>query len=150
MIIQVDASMLPTAAKIHSESWIESHRSFCDEQFLSKHSAEAQLHYLRSEMESGKCLFMLVDKTPKGIVSVRDDLIENLYVLPTEQRNGYGTELLLFAMARCKGTPCLWILENNEAAYRLYTQHGFKPTGNKHKLSDTISEIELKKFEGID
>jgi GNAT superfamily N-acetyltransferase len=145
MILEVNESMLLSAAKIHSESWEKSHESFCNKQFVDRHTIEAQQTYLRNEINNGKHLYMLVNETPVGIVSIMGNLIENLYVLPSEQHKGYGTELLLFAMDECNGSPCLWILDNNEKAYCLYTKHGFQLTGNKHQLSNTISEVEMKK-----
>ena len=86
---------------------------------------------------------MLIDEYPVGIVSVQGDLIENLYVLPSEQRKGYGTQLLEFVIHKCQGTPKLWILNINEGAYRLYTNHGFKETGNRKQLNKNLYEMEL-------
>ena len=77
------------------------------------------------------------------MVSIYGNLIENLYVLPNEQRQGYGTQLLLFAIRQCAGRPTLWILENNTAAYALYYRHGFRMTGNYHRLSDSLLEVEM-------
>lgn len=48
MIIEVSESMLLSAAKIHSESWIKSHESFCSKQFVDSHTVEAQQTYLRT------------------------------------------------------------------------------------------------------
>lgn len=142
-IIKVDEHNAEEAGRIHSESWRESHRSFCYEAFVEKHSLSAQADYIRREIADGKQVYMLVDESPVGIVSVHGGLIENLYVLPSEQRKGYGTKLLRFAIQQCAGTPSLWILDNNEGAYRLYTRHGFKETGGKKRLNDQLSEIEL-------
>lgn len=146
LIIEVDESMLLPAAKIHSEAWIKSHEAFCSERFVRKHTVDAQKKYLRNEIDNGKHLYMLVKDTPKGIVSVKGNLIENLYVLPAEQYKGYGTELLLFAITKCSGSACLWILDNNKKAFSLYTKYGFRVTGNKHQLTDTLSEIEMLHF----
>lgn len=144
MMIKIDELTILSAAEIHSESWINSHEGFCGEKFVKQHTVEHQKEYLQNEINSGKRLYMLVKQKPVGIVSIKDNLIENLYVLPSEQRKGYGTELLLFAVEQCTGTPCLWILDNNQKAYSLYLKRGFRPTGNKHELSNTISEIEMK------
>ena len=131
------------AGRIHSESWKESHQSFCSAEFVEKHTPAAQVEYLRREMNAGKSIYMLIDGSPVGIVSVHGNLIENLYVLPSEQRKGYGSLLLDYAIRHCSGTPCLWILNNNEEAYRLYTKNGFKETGNRKQLNDTLYEMEL-------
>jgi len=144
MIVEVNADNIASAAKIHSESWKESHKSFCGIGFIEQHTVDHQVKYLRSEMEAGKKIYMLVETKPLGIVSIHGDLIENLYILPDEQRNGYGTKLLLFAMRQCSGTPVLWILENNREAYSLYFKHGFRKTGKKNRLSESLSEIEMK------
>ena len=129
--------------RIHSESWKEPHRSFCAAAFVEKHTPLAQAAYLRREMDAGKRVYMLIDDYPVGIVSVHGSLIENLYVLPSEQRKGYGSQLLDYAIQQCAGTPCLWILNNNVGAYRLYTKNGFKRTGNRKQLNDTLCEMEL-------
>ena len=142
-ITKVDEANIADAGRIHSESWKESHRSFCSAEFVEKHTPAAQADYLRREMNTGKTIYMLIDKYPVGIVSVYGSLIENLYVLPSEQRKGYGSLLLDYAIRHCAGTPSLWILNNNEGAYRLYTQNGFKETGNRKQLNDTLYEMEL-------
>lgn len=145
MIVKVDDSTMLSAAQIHSEAWKESHRAFCSEKFVEQHTIENQEKYLHKEISEGKDLYILIEQKPVGIVSIKDDLIENLYVLPSEQHKGYGTQLLIFAIQQCNGPPCLWILNNNEKAYSLYAKHGFALTGNTHRLSDTISEIEMKR-----
>lgn len=142
--VEVTERNIVDAGRIHSESWKESHRSFCSAEFVDKHTPVAQAEYLRREMDAGKSIYMLIDECPVGIVSVHGSLIENLYVLPSEQRKGYGSQLLHYAIQHCSGTPCLWILNNNEGAYRLYSENGFKETGNRKQLNDTLYEMELE------
>ena len=144
-IIKVDESNVAEAGRIHSESWKESHRSFCSAAFVEKHTPEAQAEFLQQEIAAGKVIYILIDELPVGIVSVHGDMIENLYVLPLEQNKGYGTRLLKFAIQNCGGIPRLRCLNINEGAYRLYTKHGFRETGNRKPLNDTLFEIELKK-----
>lgn len=161
MIIEVDNDNVATAAMIHSASWADSHRSFCSEDFIGIHSSAHQEAYLRSGMLGGKSVYMLVDANPLavsdayahaetfgagrpvGIVSITENLIEDLYVLPDEQHKGFGTQLLMFAMRRCRGVPTLWILENNVRAYSLYSKYGFCKTGRRNRLSDSLWEIEM-------
>ena len=142
-IIKVDEASIADAGRVHSESWKESHRSFCSAEFVEKHTPAAQADFLRREMNSGKTFYLLIDNYPVGIVSVHGSLIENLYVLPSEQRKGYGSQLLHYAIRQCAGTPCLWILNNNEGAYRLYAKNGFIETGNRKQLNNTLYEMEL-------
>ena len=143
-IIQVDQETIQEAAVIHAASWRNSHAAFCSEQFIRKHTVENQKAYLLNEMKAGKKIYMLVDKIPVGIVSVKENLIENLYVLPAEQHRGYGTELLRYAIATCLGIPRLWVLDCNIKARSLYIKSGFIQTGNQHILSDNISEVEME------
>jgi GNAT superfamily N-acetyltransferase len=143
MIIEVDKNTVLAAAAIHSESWKASHETLCSEAFLNQHTVERQIRSFTGEMRHGKRLYMLLEETPVGIVSVKDSLIENLYVLPGEQGRGYGTQLLLFALRQCDETPHLWILEKNRRAFSLYAKYGFRATGKQHRLSPDATEIEL-------
>lgn len=78
-----------------------------------------------------------------GIVSVKNSPIEILYILPEEQRKGYGTELLLFAVEQCKGAPALWILDHNEKAYRFYVKNGFALSGKRKETAPGTFEMEM-------
>ena len=144
MIVAVDKTNLLQAAIIHSVSWKESHSSFCAPDFVEMHTPERQQGYIQSKIDCGSRFFMLIeDDEPIGIVSVKDDLIEDLYILPQKQRMGYGTKLLQFAVAQCTDTPALWILENNVNAKRLYHKMGFQETGRINAITDRLDEIEL-------
>lgn len=88
---------------------------------------------------------MLVESVPVGVVSVKDDLIENLYILPGYQRRGFGTRLLAFAERQCHGRPVLWILSNNDRGRNFYLKNGYSFTGRRKKLSDELSELEMRK-----
>lgn len=145
MIVRVTEENIQEAGRIHSISWKESHKVFCLKEFVEKHDVMHQTQYVRNEIKQGKEVYLLLKDKPVGIVSIWNSLIENLYILPEEQGKGYGTELLLFVMKQCKEEPTLWILDNNKPAYLLYTNNGFEVTGEKHVLSETISEIELRK-----
>ena len=143
MIVPVTPQNLMQAARIHAESWRESHRGFCSPDFVAAHTTQRQADYLARELEQGKALWMLVLEEPAGIVSVWDNLIENLYVLPARQRQGCGSALLDFAVSRCAGTPTLWILSNNHRARSFYEKHSFQFTGQTHPLSGGLSELEM-------
>lgn len=102
--IEVTQENIMQAAKIHSESWKESHKDFCSKEFVEQHTIERQKNYLFQEIKQGKIIYMLIDDEPVGIVSVKNNLIENLYVLPEEWGKGYGKKLLQFAIEKCEGT----------------------------------------------
>ncbi|MEG2928315.1 MAG: GNAT family N-acetyltransferase [Oscillospiraceae bacterium] len=144
MIVEVTENNLCYAASIHSVAWKSAHEHLCSPEFIKEHSVQNQEEYLREEREKGKKIYMLIGNIPIGIVSVWGNLIENLYVLPFEQRKGYGTALLRFALDKCQGTPTLWALQGNVGAYNLYSKFGFRKTGNTQRLSETVVEIEME------
>lgn len=147
-VIPIGEENIGAAARIHSASWRESHKQFCSEAFVAAHTPERQAQYLKGEIAKGARLYMLEDEEPAGIVSIRENMIENLYVHPKKQRRGYGTALLRFAVAQCDGEPRLWILSNNVAARALYERNGFELTGRRERLSNTLEELEMKKRSG--
>lgn len=142
--IRVTDENVADAGKVHSSSWQQSHRSFCSPEFVARHTPERQARFLLHEMEAGKQVYLLeADGEPVGVVSLCGNLIENLYIAPDKQNQGYGTKLLHFAIARCDGTPTLWILDNNDGARRLYERNGFKLTGTSKRLTDALCEMEM-------
>lgn len=148
MIEPVNEQNIDIAAAIHSESWKESHRAFCNPDFVELHSQEHQKEYLLEKMKAGTLLYMLFDEASGknvGIVSVTENLIEDLYILPAEQNKGYGTKLLRFACSKCPDKPTLWILENNLNAARLYQREGFSLTGRRNNIDKGLDEIEFIK-----
>ena len=143
MIVSVDQSNIHDAAFIHSVSWQESHRSFCEAGFIAVHTPQHQQTYLQQKITAGSRVFMLIDPKPIGIVSLTGSMIEDLYVLPAYQNHGYGSALLHFAVSKCTDTPTLWILENNHRAERLYRREGFRQTGRRNAITDGLDEIEF-------
>ena len=69
-IVEVTERNIADAGFVHSESWKESHRSFCSAEFVEKHSPSAQTDYLRREMNSGGHIFMLIDRYPVAIAAL--------------------------------------------------------------------------------
>ena len=143
MIITVDQSNLSEAATIHSVSWQDSHRSFCAPEFIALHTPLHQKAYLQKKIDNGSKLFLMITDKPIGVVSVTGNLIEDLYILPDYQHQGFGTRLLHFAIEQCDGAPTLWILENNKGAEKLYRREGFRETGRKNAITDGLDEIEF-------
>ncbi|MCR5468486.1 MAG: GNAT family N-acetyltransferase [Lachnospiraceae bacterium] len=145
MVVPVTDKNIDEAARIHSISWQESHRSFCDEDFINKHNTDHQREYIDKKIKNGSRFYLLCDKAPIAVVSITDGLIEDLYVLPEHQNRGYGTQLLDYVLAvidRQEVKPTLWILANNDGAKRLYLRKGFVPTGKVNAITDKLDEIE--------
>lgn len=53
VIIEVDEKNIFDAARIHSISWQESHRSFCESEFVELHTPEHQREYLLEKLKIG-------------------------------------------------------------------------------------------------
>lgn len=146
MIVSVTEENLPAAGAVHAAAWRESHRAICSPEFVAAHTAERQTEYLRQELAKGKQLWLLLDPEPVGVVSLWDDLIENLYVLPEKQGRGYGRQLLHHVVAQCPHAR-LTVLNANKFAYEWYLKNHFIPSGIKIPLSDTLWEIEMVRKE---
>lgn len=144
MIVKVDESNIAAAGAVHAQSWRASH-GFCSPEFVAAHTAQSQTEFLQREIGAGRSLYLLLDPEPAGIVSVRGDLIEHLYVLPGKWHQGCGTRLLEFAAERCNGTPRLWVLSSNEVALRFYERRGFRESGERRELKGGLAEIEMKR-----
>ena len=146
MIVPVTKDNILQAGAVYAAAWRESHRAVCTPEFVELHTAERQRDLLQRKMDAGANVFLLiVDEQPAAVVSVQEDVIGDLYVLPEEQGKGYGTRLLAYAAERCCGTPALWVLNTNDGARRLYEQLGFRLTGKRKILSDTLQEWEMKR-----
>ena len=91
-IVPVDPSNLSDAAAVHALAWQASHQAFCSLDFIQLHTPERQAGYLKSKLDTGSRIYLLLTDEPVGIVSVTGSLIEDLYVLPERQNLGYGTE----------------------------------------------------------
>lgn len=143
IITPVTENNIHQAAHIHAESWKESHKSFVSAEAIAKRTVERQTEYLRQQIKDGKKVYMLTDDIPVGIVSIKDSLIENLYVLPERFRKGYGSKLLNFAISKCTDDPMLTVLNNN-SAIEMYRKFGFKETGVLIPLNENLWEIEMK------
>ena len=142
-IVKISEANIQEAGRIHAESWRESHKGFCTDAFIARHTTETQTEYIRSEIAKGKHFCLLIDQKPVGIVSLQGSLIENFYILPTEQRKGYGTILLKHILPQCDGIPSLWVLSNNERADAFYRKHGFIESGKRKQLRNDLFETEL-------
>ena len=147
MIIEVTENNVRDAAEIYAPSWRDAHKDCCKKECIEKHTVEYVTTFLLNQIKQDKDMYMLIDEIPVGIVSIKDNMIENLYVHPNSQYKGYGTKLLLFALSKCDSEAVLWVRDNNIKACNLYEKYGFKRTGDFHVLSKekNISEVEMKK-----
>lgn len=73
--------------------------------------------------------FVYDDGVVKGIIRIRGDEIEKLYVEPQFQNQHIGAELLQFAVQTHRA-GWLWVLQYNERGIRFYQKNGFQLTGD--------------------
>lgn len=143
-IVLLTDAYLDAAARVFSDSWRVSH-DFCAPAFIEAHTPQRQRARILAQQEEGKRFFlMLRDGVCLGLVSVRDDLIENLYVDPAHWHQGVGRQLLACAESLCV-RPRRFVLSNNERAIHIYMRAGYRFSGRENRLSDTLTEREMLK-----
>ena len=96
----------------------------------------------REDADRIKNTYVYDDGIVRGLLMVRGDEIEKLYVEPALQSQGVGAALLEYAVSKL-GAQWLWALEKNERALRFYKRHGFVPTGER-KFEDGTTEYLVK------
>ncbi len=146
MIAFVDKEKISDAAKVYMLSWKASHKNICSKEFIEKHNIEYMKNYLIKEINTGYSLYAEYNaEKPVGIIGINlnTDEIGLLYVLPEEQRKGYGSDLLEFALSQTN-SPHLTVLNTNKAAIGLYEKYGFKFSGENKKLSPDKEIYEYK------
>ena len=140
LIIKVTKANIADAAKIYMESWKDSHKDICSFEFIEKHDLDYMIDYLKEKIKTNYNIFIEYnDEKPVGIVGINpaDEEVCLLYVSPEEQGKGFGTELLNFALSKCK-QPYITVLDSNKKAIEFYIKRGFvpseiQPENNKEK-----------------
>src|ERR671932_421047 len=74
-----------------------------------------------------ECEVLVVRRTGRVLrfLALRGSEVEHLYVHPSAQRRGVGTELLEAAKARRPHGLELWAFQRNAPALAFYARHGF-------------------------
>jgi len=74
--------------------------------------------------------FVYDDGIVRGVIQVKGDEVEKLYVDSFFTGRGIGGQLIEYAKEKL-GVTWLWALEKNVDAIRFYERHGFRLTGEK-------------------
>lgn len=146
MIIEVSKQNLSDAAFVYMHSWKESHRDICSADFIEKHDIDYMTAFLSEKIESGyKIYIKYSEDVPVGIIGINpaDEEICLLYILPEKQGNGFGNELLRFALAKCEN-PYITVLDSNKKAIDFYTKRGFVPAEKQQENSGEKKIFERK------
>jgi GNAT superfamily N-acetyltransferase len=85
-----------------------------------------------------------VDGAAVGYAWLHEGLLRALYIHPSYQRQGIGTELLSEVKKNAAGGFLFWIFEANAAAIRFYERHGAHTvrktdgSSNEERLPDRL------------
>ena len=115
------------------EVWEKSVRS--SHHFLS----EEDLMYYRSRIMDTyfHSVELYVVRHPHivAFMGLSDEMVEMLFVLPSEKGKGYGSSLLDFALTK-KHIRKIDVNEQNTEAYQFYLRKGYKVTGKDYTDAD--------------
>ena len=146
MIVELNETNIIDAAKVYMESWKESHKDICSSEFIEKHDFKYMIDFLKEKKDIGYDIFIdYVNEKPVGIVGMnpKDEEICLLYVSPAEQGKGFGTELLEFAVKRCKN-PYITVLDTNKKAIDFYLKRRFVPAEKQQETNKEKRIFERK------
>ena len=91
-------------------------------QFFSNHHSDDRI---RADIVAGIVFLIEVDGTAIGTVTVADNEINRLFVLPDFQRKGYGRELMDFAEEMIRKNHDHIILDASLPAKQIYLKRGY-------------------------
>lgn len=90
--------------------------------FLAHHSAEN----IECDILSGNIFLLTVEGTPMGTVTIKDDEICRLFVLPDQQGKGYGKALLEYSEKAIFQISVRIRLDASLPAKKIYLQRGYR------------------------
>ena len=101
-------------------------------QFFSNHHSDDRI---RADIVAGIVFLIEVDGTAIGTVTVADNEINRLFVLPDFQRKGYGRELMDFAEEMISKEHDHIIFDASLPAKQIYLKRGYVAT--KYNMIET-------------
>ena len=93
--------------------------------FFSKHHSD---EHIREDISEEKVYILIDGETPVGTVTVSEDSINRLFVLPEYQHKGFGKALLDFAEEKILGSYDHVRIDASFPAKRIYRMRGYKET----------------------
>ncbi len=101
-------------------------------QFFSNHHSDDRI---KADINAGKIFLLEIDGIGVGTVTVADNEINRLFVLPDFQRKGYGRELMDFAEEIIRKKHKYIILDASLPAKQIYLKRGYVTT--KYNMIET-------------
>lgn len=92
--------------------------------FLQHHSRE----HVSSDIENGLVWLLEADRCLIGTVTVKENEINRLFILPEHQSHGYGSQLMNFAETKIAENFSYIHLDSSLAAKEMYLKRGYKET----------------------
>lgn len=93
--------------------------------FFSKHHSEDKI---AADIKNGKVYILTDEGQQVGTVTVEDNHINRLFVLPKYQGRGYGRALMDFAENKALENNDTIVLDSSLPAKKIYMKRGFKET----------------------
>ena len=103
--------------------------------FFSDHHSETKI---KADIDAGKVFLLEVDEIVIGTVTVSDNEINRLFVLPDYQHKGYGRALMNFAEEMISKEHDHIILDASLPAKQIYLKRGYVAT--KYNMIETENE----------
>lgn len=124
--IEKISHLTDTVKEVLAELWEESVRSshhFLTENNISYYRTRLKEVYLQAVQ-----LYVIRNTRIVAFMGLGDDMVEMLFVLPSEKGKGHGTALLNFALHE-KHIHKIDVNEDNQEAYTFYINRGYKVVG---------------------
>ncbi len=100
--------------------------------FLKHHSRENVL----SDIEKGMVWLLEIENRLVGTVTIKENAVNRLFVLPEYQSHGYGSQLMDFAEAKIAESFSRVHIDSSLAAKEMYLKRGYKETKTCKILAD--------------
>lgn len=107
-----------TISEIYSHYYAEGVVEF----FLGHHSRE----HVLSDIEDGRVWMMEEEGNMVGTVTIREDAVNRLFVLPGHQSHGYGSQLMDFAEDKIAQQFTHVHIDSSLTAKEMYLKRGYK------------------------
>ncbi len=113
--------------------WEKSVRS--SHHFLSEENLEYYRPRIRDIYFDTVDLYIIKNPNVVAFMGLSKDMVEMLFVLPSEKGKGYGSSLLTFAFEK-KHIRKIDVNEQNTEAYQFYIKRGFHAIGRNEVDAD--------------
>ena len=115
--------------EVWGKSVRSSHHFLSEEDLMHYHSRIMDTYFHAVE------LYVIRQPNIVAFMGLSDDMVEMLFVLPSEKGKGYGSTLLKYALAE-KRIRKIDANEQNSEAYQFYLRKGFKVVGKDYTDAD--------------